>query len=203
MSPGEGVSVREATAGASNVLVTSPAMESATDEVCADLFATSGEERALFVTLADAPDDRLAALRAHADGTDPERVGFVAADDSARSTSGTTVECQGTRIRIETVSSPGDLTGLGIETSSFLARWGDDRPIRVCFHSLTTLLQYVDVERAFRFLHVLTGRFDEAGARAHFHLDPGAHEPREVNTLKPLFDAVVAFEDGEWTARTR
>ena len=54
------------------------------------------------------------------------------------------------------------------------------------------------LQRAFRFLHVVTGRVKTAGGVGHYHLDPEAHDRQTLATLKGLFDAVVNVdEDGE------
>ncbi len=72
----------------------------------------------------------------------------------------------------------------------------------ICFHSLTALIQYADLQRVFRFLHVLTARIDLIDAVAHFHMDPGAHDAQTRNTLVQLFDAVINIgEDGEQTIK--
>jgi hypothetical protein len=183
-------------------------MEPSVDETCTRLlsYPESDGECLLFVTLADAPDDRLAAWRAHDGREEPEEVGFIAAGGTIRSAAAETaaVDFPDPRTTIRTLSNPGDLTGLGLQTTEFLSAWEDgDRPIAVCFHSLTTLLQYVETQQVFRFLHVLTGRVGAVDARAHYHIDPSAHDERTINTLKPLFDAIPSFEDGEWTVKTR
>jgi hypothetical protein len=207
-SNGGGTSLPDDIEGVTNVLLCAPSMEPAAGEACTRLLSPPGSdgERLLFVTLSDSPDDRLAAWRAHDGRDEPEEVAFVAAGDSMRSVAAETasVDFPDPRTTIRTLSNPGDLTGLGIGITEFLTAWeGDDRPATVCVHSLTTLLQYVETQQAFRFLHVLTGRITEVDARAHYHVDPSAHDERTINTLKPLFDATLTFEDGEWTARTR
>lgn len=105
-------------------------------------------------------------------------------------------------IDVESIDDPSDLSSLGIAISGFLA---DSPPAGgetiVCFHSLTALLAHSDLERAFRFLHVLTGRIAAADAVAHFHVDPTAHDPRDLNTLAALFDGVVVRFDGSWVLR--
>ncbi|MCD2201352.1 DUF835 domain-containing protein [Halobacterium sp. KA-4] len=104
-------------------------------------------------------------------------------------------------IPIETVSDPHNLAELGIAISECLGRWeaesknSSPNNFVVCFDSLTELLQYVDVQEAFRFLHVLTGRLQSAGAVAHFHLDPEAHDNQTISTLRTLFDAVIEDTD--------
>ncbi|MUV85509.1 DUF835 domain-containing protein [Natronomonas sp. CBA1123] len=100
------------------------------------------------------------------------------------------------------VENPSDLTGLGITVSEYLSEHGGSNTV-VTFDSLTALLQYVELQRAFRFLHVLANRVKTAESVAHFHMDPAAHDDREVATLSSLFDAVAEFEDGEWSLRRR
>jgi hypothetical protein len=90
--------------------------------------------------------------------------------------------------------APDDLTGIEIAVTDDLPY--PDGTTVVCFDSLTALLQYVDRNRAYRFLHALVERLWTAGAYAHFHMDPGAHDPETVVTLAALFDAVVATDPG-------
>ena len=89
-------------------------------------------------------------------------------------------------------AAPDDLTGIEIAVTDGLPY--PDGTTVFCFDSLTALLQYVDLDRAYRFLHALVERLWGAGAYAHFHVDPGAHDPETVVTLAALFDAVVATD---------
>lgn len=100
----------------------------------------------------------------------------------------------------ENVSTPSDLTGLGIQIGKFLSEW--DEPIVICFESLTAMLQYVDYETAYEFLHAVTGQTYAAGARAHFHVDPSAHDETGIAGITSLFDASVSLE-GETEVHTR
>ena len=104
---------------------------------------------------------------------------------------------------VESVADPGDLTGLGMALQDCLRAWQDDGyDVGLCFDSLSILLQYAEVERVYRFLHVLTRRLSTAGASAHFHLDPAAHDERTVARLSALFDSVVEVtSDGDRTVR--
>jgi KaiC/GvpD/RAD55 family RecA-like ATPase len=101
--------------------------------------------------------------------------------------------------RIEYVSSPADLTGIGIGVSEQLRRFAevDVTRTRVAFYSLSTLLMYAELETAFRFLHVLTGRIDGIDGLGAFAIDPTTHEPSTVNTLKQLFDGMIELRDEE------
>lgn len=99
------------------------------------------------------------------------------------------------------VSSPGNLTDLGLAIDRCLENWAaDGERVDVCFDSLTTLLHYVDVKRAFRFLHTLTPGVRSADGLAHFHMDPNAHDARTVAIVESLFDATYRYDEvgDEW-----
>lgn len=102
-------------------------------------------------------------------------------------------------VKTTTVSDASDLTGLGIRISECLKAWSDREEVVVCFDSLTSLLQFSDVKRVFQFLHVLTSRFHEVDARAHFHIAPAAHDDQTIATLRSLFDGTYErTDDGDW-----
>jgi hypothetical protein len=65
------------------------------------------------------------------------------------------------------------------------------------------MLQYVELETAYEFLHAITGQLYAADARAHFHVDPSAHDSQTVDSITSLFDAVVELDDGDPTVRKR
>ncbi len=100
------------------------------------------------------------------------------------------------------IDNPSDLTGIGIELSELLsgAATAEDTVTVVWFDSITSLLQYADLQRAFRFLHVVTGRVKTVGGTGFYRLDPDAHDSQTIATMKGLFDAVISRdEDGTWT----
>jgi hypothetical protein len=181
-----------------NVLLRASALSDGEMTICPHLVeADDAERNLLFVSLSGNPDDRLEAWRRH--GGLPEKVAVVT-DDATRSAtaadSGTvTRSSDGTVISTATVSEPGDLTGIGIEMSKCLSAWADDdAPTHVCFDSLTTLLQYVDTQRAFRFLHVTNKRIETVGGIAYYHIDPGAHDERTLATVESLFSDVFEYD---------
>ncbi|MFB6134229.1 MAG: RAD55 family ATPase [Halanaeroarchaeum sp.] len=94
---------------------------------------------------------------------------------------------------VRSVSSPGDLTGIGIEFSE-IAKEADaanvDR-LRIGFDSISPLLMYVDLQRLFRFLHVFTSQIQSNGWLGLFAIDPTSHEEKAVNTINQLFDGVI------------
>ena len=194
---GDSLPVEELRGG--SYLLAGPAM-AGKYELMLDFLAEGDEhgESLLFVTANESADPLLEDVE--------ERLGYV--PDRLR-----VVDCvserQGTEgrfpaERVEYVSSPADLTGIGIGISEQLRRFdaeGVDRT-RVCFYSLSTLLMYAELETVFRFLHVLSGRVDSIGAIGLFALDPTIHEPSAVNTLKQLFDGVIEIRyDGGPQAR--
>ncbi|WP_266079509.1 DUF7504 family protein [Haladaptatus caseinilyticus] len=190
----------------SNVLVLAPSMSPETDERCIDLLtqAPSEQENVLWVTFTRSPDGCLQDWTSHASGR-PANLRFLSVGETVRSvTASTPTRKSSNDAVVDTLSNPGDLTGLGIKISEILQQWhGNGYETVACFHSLTALLQYSDVQTVYKFLHVLTGRFATVGVNAHFHLDPNAHDSQTINTLKTLFDAVAEFDDGEWSVRTR
>ncbi|MFC4249374.1 RAD55 family ATPase [Natribaculum luteum] len=102
--------------------------------------------------------------------------------------------------RVKYVSSPVDMTGIGIKLSEFLQEFYEGRGIdrnRILLHSISTLLMYSDLQTVFRFLHVFTGRVQSADAMGIYVIDSTAHDEQTMNTLKQLFDAVVEVEEGE------
>lgn len=191
-----------------NVLLLAPPMDGCDGDGCIDLLTVEppdGED-VLFVTFVESPDERLETWRSRAGNAPPAKIGFVNVADATRSAAAASQPTGGARggLSIRSVSSPGNLTDLGIEVSRYLSEWdGDGNRTVVCFHSLTTLLQYVDLQRAFRFFHVLTGRVRATDGLAHYHMDPSAHDERTINTLKTLFDGVAEWDGAGWQIRNR
>jgi hypothetical protein len=108
-------------------------------------------------------------------------------------------------VRTEYVSSPGDLTGLGMIIGKYLERWYQgDGDIRVSFDSLTTLRQYGEPQNVYRFLTLMTTRLDGAGAAAHFLFGPETQDPQTVATIKSSFQAIAELvSEDEWEVRQR
>ena len=103
--------------------------------------------------------------------------------------------------RISYISSPVDMTGIGISLSEYLETFHQERMIRdnrVLFHSISTLLMYTDLKTVFRFLHVFTGRIQTADALGVYVIDSQSHDAQTMNTLKQLFDGMIDVpEDGQ------
>jgi hypothetical protein len=183
--------------GVSNVLLLAPSLGRHGPDAGLRLLTQSPPERTnvLAVSYVETPGEFVGRWEEAAGGS-PARGGFV-----------TVGEAEGTiddpAWAVRAVENPADLTGVGIELSELLSGIAtaaeDDEDIAFCFNSITSLLQYADVQRAFRFLHVVTGRVKTVGGVGHYHLDPEAHDNQTMATLKGLFDAVVEVDaDGNW-----
>lgn len=206
-------SLGEELAGAHNVLLQAPAMGHEDGDACSSLLSVAPADRSnvLCVTFNQTPDTRLEHWRAAGGPTDPADLGFVVIGDGTRSATAAQPFVDGPPgddlgPKVVSVSSPADLTGLGIKLGNFFAEWADDsNQTLVCFHTLSTFLQYAELRAVYRFVHVLTGRVRSIGGIAHYHLDPSAHDERTVNTLKTLFNAVVEVSDEEdgWSVTSR
>lgn len=184
--------------GVSNVLLLAPSLGGQGGDVCLDLISQTppSETNVLTITYTDTPQEWVQDWLDHA-SVSPVRGGIVSVGQADA-----TVDDPSWAVK--TVENPSDLTGIGIELSELLSGMAtaasEDEHIAVCFNGITSLLQYADLQRAFRFLHVVTGRVKTVGGVGHYHLDPEAHDPQTLATLKGLFDAVVQVEeDGSFT----
>ena len=106
---------------------------------------------------------------------------------------------------VHRVSSPADLTGMGVAFTQAIDQMGTPDRLRLGFVSISTLLQYVDAERAFSFLHVLSRRTSAAGYLGVYSIDPTTHEDRFVNVVTSIFDAAIEIRerDGDRELRVR
>jgi len=179
--------LRDAVGSATATLVYAPGCERG----CLDLLsAASVETTVVWVTYTRSPSECAEQFRAAGgEGT----LAVIAVGEAAEPSSPLGVS-------VETVSTPEDLTGLGILLSRKVNTHDD---VVVCFDSLTELLRHVDHETAYEFLNAVTGHLYAADARAHFHLDADVHDDEAVGALGSLFDAVAEHRDGAWAVRTR
>lgn len=192
------------------MLYLAPALHGSAESGCGMLLAVGGAERASLLSIGTgrSPEDVLSAWREHVGAHSPERAAFVLLGGSTRSAASVSSLDDGIAdgsVSVHSVADPGNLTDVGIVTNSYLSEWDrEGRSVVVCFRTITTLLQYVRLETAFRFLHELTNHVRATDGVAHYHMDPSAHDERTVNTLVALFDAVAELDgDDDWRVRTR
>jgi len=167
-----------------SVLVLAPGFGDAGTAGCTGLIADSGAENLLYVSWSGDPSNRLEHVYEHADPAGQAR-GVIIGD--VRNQPSDAFDA------LETVNSPTDLTGVGIAVTELLS--GTNGSTAVCFDSVTALLQYVDLDTAFEFLHVFVGRLHRHGAIGHFHMDPGAHDDKLVAQVASLVDGRLTLDD--------
>lgn len=191
--------ILEVIGDASNVLLCGPLLSQPDYDLCSRLTTSfpRDADNLLLVSMTESPDERLSVLQGYTDEL-PERTVVLNVGDTTRSGASETVSTgEGGTIVIENVADPSDLMRIGITVSKRLSEWEEHGgETAVCFHSLTALLQYAeDPNVAFRFVHTLLGRLKSTGARAHFHVDGGAHDQHVLATFRPIFDEVLTFEE--------
>jgi len=189
----------------SNVLVSFPSMDDRERHACGELLdrdAARGRD-VIVVSISDSPDRRIQRWRDTV-GPLPQRLHIITAGD-ASGPDPSTPDGAGVTVTTDAVSSPGDLTGLGIAISTYLEDHHErDAQLLVCFDSITALLLHTDLQPVYKFLHVLTAQLQSVDALAHFHLDPSAHSPQDVGAITSLFDTeVAADDDGSIEVRSR
>lgn len=165
--------------------------ETAVYEVLRD--SPPAETNLLVISYRSDPDEWLAEWQTHG-GAIPADFGFIHVGDMARSAaapaSGT--PAQAAPHFVTGISDPTDLTGLGIQISEYLEQWaGTDRQTIVYFDSVTVLLQFAELDRVYRFLHVLAGRIKSVEGHAYYRLDPNAHDVQTLSTVQNLLDNTI------------
>lgn len=166
--------------------------------------ADPGDSRVLAVNYASDPDSWVADWRRYVGPTPAECV-LVSVGETHRS-SASGVEATATTppdaeawLTVRPVDRPDDLTALGITVSEYLSAWADAEAALLLFDSITESLRSVDLQRLFRFLHVMTTRAGTSGVGSYYRLDPDAHDEQILTTLASLFDTVLEYEGGgEW-----
>jgi len=120
------------------------------------------------------------------------RIGII--DCIAKSVGGVAFETENIKI----VSSPMDLTGIGVRISQFLEDFLLKKKIpkiQLHINSLSTILMYSNIQTVFRFIHVFTGRIKAAGALGIFVVDGGMHDDQTIATLQQLFDGLIEIKE--------
>jgi KaiC/GvpD/RAD55 family RecA-like ATPase len=179
-----------------NVLVSGPPM-SGKRRLVFDLLAPDGSAADPIVAMTT--DDPVARIRTRFEdrGVDPDPTTFRVVDATGAPGDADPA--------VHRVSSPADLTGMGVAFTQAVDGMGTPDRLRLGFVSISTLLQYVDAERAFSFLHVLSRRTSAAGYLGVYSIDPTTHEDRFVNVVTSIFDAAIEIRerDGERELRVR
>lgn len=183
----------EALPAGTNVLITGPAMVGKR-ELAFQLLAAGHEEGegVLCVTTSASASSMLDEFERRVPTLDRDRVAIV---DCSGGDSQDAIR----EIATERVSSPGDLTGISISTAKLVRRFSDldVSEIRHGLVSVSTLIQYIDLNTVFKFLHIYTSRIEDTGGLGIFTLDSTSHDPKTVNTITSEFDCVIELREAE------
>lgn len=170
-----------------NLLIAGPSMIGKR-ELTLELL-TAGHERGggvLLVMTSESAAVVISDLDRHHATLDRERVGVI--------------DCLGNEnqqgiddVVTRSISSPDDLTGISTGTASLLRYFADQdiSKVRHGLISVSTLLQYLDLDTVFKFLYVYTRRITDTQGLGVFTIDHTGYDPQTVNTILSEFDGVI------------
>jgi KaiC/GvpD/RAD55 family RecA-like ATPase len=177
----------------SNILVSGPAM-SGKERLAYDILADGARngDGAVVVSTSDGASTIVNDFRDLVPELEESQLGVV---DCRGEGSGDSGSLDGAYVH--QVSSPGDLTGIGIGITKALEglhNSGRDKG-RLALVSLSTMLTYTDKKTVFKFCHVLSSRLDSAGYIGVFTIDSGAHDEQTLQVIKQAFDGLIEIRD--------
>jgi len=181
-----------------SVLIAGPAMTGKADlaeRILAD--GSRNGEGALVVSTGDGARSIVEEYRERTAGVDDVQLGVV--DCRAEGSNSRGDESASDGLYVYHVSSPGDLTGIGIGITKALESLHDAGAERgrMALISLSTMLTYTDRETVFKFCHVLSSRLDAAGYIGVFTIDSGAHDEQTLQVIKQAFDGLVEVRNAD------
>ena len=188
-----------------SVLIAGPAM-TGKENLAMDILADGSRqgEGALVVTTGDDADSVVEDYERRVTGMNNIQFGVV--DCRAEGSSGRGGDADTPPgLYIHHVSSPGDLTGIGIGITKTLESLHGSGATegRLALVSLSTMLTYTDRETVFKFCHVLSSRLDAAGYMGVFTIDTGAHEEQTLQVIKQAFDGLIEVRESSGTREAR
>lgn len=179
-----------------NLLVQSSPFEPKADEYCVDLLSSpASENRAVLeVTYLHTPAQRITAWNKCRGGV-PTKWTIITVDTDQHEeqpTESASVTADPTRV---SVPASNDVSTLGIRITDWLDRFNEQaEETSLCFYSITALFQYINRTQGLKFLDALTSKTSEVNARAHFHMDPLAHEEATREAIEGHFDTILPVE---------
>lgn len=108
--------------------------------------------------------------------------------------------------RLMFVTSPTDLTGIGIKFSHMVETIFDGTfsgetesglfppPIRFCVNSISTLLMYRKLEVLYQFLHVMTAKLKKVEGFGIYLLNSEAFDEKTISLVKQLMTIVIEIK---------
>ncbi|AFK20623.1 hypothetical protein HFX_2959 [Haloferax mediterranei ATCC 33500] len=184
-----------------SVLIAGPTMTKKRRLMLSMLAEKEHENAGTVVVTTKKPAPTIAQELEHLTGVSPEQFEVIDTTSVAD-----LLDQRTTADNLRYVSSPGDLTGIGIHlTEALREHYEASQSAQVGLHVLSTLVMYADMKRLFQFLHVITGRIAATGFSGVFTLDTGFVDERELALLKQPFDGIVETRetDGDPEYRVR
>lgn len=184
-------------ADAANVLVLASTIDDVGADACLDLLAreTNPPDRLVVVSVGDTPsawEQRIERRTALADLP----VSYIDVKTMARSATTAETNGAGGPVPAATVPSPADLGSLGRALNEIFVDAARERErIGLCLSSITEMLQFVDRDFLFRFLHTLGSRVRQSDAVGYYHLDNDSRDDELETLFAHLTDAVVAIDE--------
>ena len=183
----------------SSILLSGPAM-TGKEQLAYDILADGAREGdgAVVVTTSDKATNVAEAFQERVPDLEGSQLGVV--DCRGEGGSDQTIV---DGVSVHQVSSPGDLTGIGIGITKALEglhNAGRTRG-RLALISLSTMLTYTDKKTVFKFCHVLSSRLDAADYIGVFTIDSGAHDQQTIQVIKQAFDGLIEVRDAEGGGR--
>jgi len=103
------------------------------------------------------------------------------------------------------VSSPADLTGIGMELTTLLERLYANTPghLRLGMLSLTTMSMYAAPDQVVRFLHVIANRISDADGLGLVVAHSDTMDPEHLQQLRTFVDGVVEVRESDGGSELR
>jgi DICT domain-containing protein len=100
--------------------------------------------------------------------------------------------------RLESVSTPADLTGIGIGISKLLEALSESgvSDYRVVFDSLSSLLVYTEFERTYKVVHTVTNQIDALDATSISLLSADTDQ-MQISKMESLFDGLIEVRESD------
>lgn len=171
-----------------NLLVAGPPM---TGKYQLLLSLLAGREPVVVVSTDHSVEEIRGDLAKRAPGLDPDDVGVVDCVSEHRN-----VDTDAPAARIRYVSSPDNLTDIGVHFTDLLDEFPEGRG-RTGLYSVSQLLMYSDLKPVYRFLQVFTGRTTAADWLGIHVVNESMHDEQALHTLYGLFDGVVETREKE------
>src|SRR5512138_1456289 len=176
-----------------NILILAPPM-SAADQLAYALTKPAVGEYAIVLSTNERAAEVVDAFKLA--GADKRFTGVI--DAITKSSTPTIADTR----RLMFVSSPTDLTGIGIKFSNMIETIFENEfsdgeaglfppPIRFCVNSISTLLMYRRLEVLYQFLHVLTAKLKKIEGVGVYILNSESFDEKTLSMIKQLMNCVV------------